>query len=290
MGIIDGRLIASQVKEQSKADVEKLVKQGITPGLAVILVGGDPASQVYVRNKGKACVELGMYAEQHNLPEDTTEEQLLDLIEELNNKKIIHGILVQLPLPKHIDEKLVINAIAPEKDVDCFHPTNVGKVMTGHADILPCTPAGIIRLIQSTGSEIAGKDCVVIGRSDIVGKPTAILMLHQNATVTLCHSQTKNLAKICHRADILISAVGVRNIVTKDMVKPGAIVIDVGMNHDENGKLCGDVDFANVKDVAGFITPVPGGVGPMTIQMLMKNTIDAAKQYNKSLFSKSYKK
>ncbi len=224
------------------------------------------------------CIELGMYSEKYALPEDTTQEELLALIDKLNNTKEIHGILCQLPLPKHLDEKIVINSINPEKDVDAFHPVNVGKIMIGDFDFVPCTPAGIMELIAESGVEPEGKNCVVIGRSNIVGKPMSMLLLHKNGTVTTCHSRTKNLSEITKQADILVAAVGRANFVTADMVKEGAVVIDVGMNRLEDGRLVGDVDFENVEKVAGAITPVPGGVGPMTISMLMKNTVTAAKR------------
>lgn len=258
--------------------MEKLKDKGIVPGLAVVIVGSDPASRVYVNNKKKACAELGMHSEEYALPEETTQEELLALVQKLNAKPDIHGILVQLPLPKHIDEKTVIDNIDPDKDVDAFHPVNVGKIMIGDFDYLPCTPAGIMELLKDTGIDLTGKDCVVIGRSNIVGKPMAMLLLHQNATVTICHSKTKNLKEIVKRADVVVAAVGRANFVTADMVKEGAVVIDVGMNRLENGKLCGDVDFEGVSKVAGFLTPVPGGVGPMTITTLMKNTLTAAKR------------
>ena len=257
--------------------------KGIVPGLAVVIVGNDPASRVYVNSKKKACEELGMYSVEYALDENTTEEELLSLVNDLNHDDKINGILVQLPLPKHLDEKLIINNILPEKDVDAFHPANVGKIMIGDFDFLPCTPAGVMELIKETEIDIAGKECVVIGRSNIVGKPQAMLMLHKNATVTICHSKTKDLKKVVKRADIVVAAVGIANMVTKDMIKEGAVVIDVGMNRLENGKLCGDVDFDGVSEVASFITPVPGGVGPMTIAMLMQNTLTAAKIKNKEL-------
>ena len=260
---------------------EQLKKEGINPGLAVIIVGDDPASRVYVNNKKKACEFCGIYSEEYALEKETSQEELLELIDVLNNSKKISGILVQLPLPKHIDEKEVLNRISYLKDVDAFHPVNVGKIMIGDFDYLPCTPAGVMELIAETGIDVCGKECVVIGRSNIVGKPQAMLLLHKNGTVTICHSKTENLKEVTRRADILVAAVGRAKFVTADMVKEGAVVIDVGMNRDENGKLCGDVDYENVKEIAGAITPVPGGVGPMTIAMLMKNTITAA-QINKS--------
>ncbi|MCD8220055.1 MAG: bifunctional methylenetetrahydrofolate dehydrogenase/methenyltetrahydrofolate cyclohydrolase FolD [Ruminococcus sp.] len=265
--------LRAKIRERSLALQENC---GIQPGLAVILVGNDPASQIYVRNKQKACEELRFHAFEYKLSENYTQDQLLDLIGVLNKDNKVHGILVQLPLPDHIDEQTVIRTISPEKDVDALHPTNVGKIMIGDYEFLPCTPAGIIELIDSTGVSIDGKQCVVVGRSNIVGKPMAMLLLHRNATVTICHSHTHNLAEICASADILVSAVGKAHFITADMVKEGAMVIDVGMNHDENGKLCGDVEFDEVAPKTSYITPVPGGVGPMTITMLMKNTLHAA--------------
>ncbi len=255
-----------------------MTEKGTKPGLAVVLVGNDSASQVYVKNKEKACEELLMYSEKYTLPEETTEEELLALIKKLNADENIHGILVQLPLPKHLDDKTIINNILPEKDVDAFHPANVGRIMIGDFDFVPCTPAGVMELIYESGVEIKGKECVVIGRSNIVGKPMAMLLLHEHGTVTICHSRTKDLKEVTKRADILVAAVGIPKFVTADMVKEGAVVIDVGMDRDENGKLCGDVDFDSVEPIAGAITPVPGGVGPMTISMLMKNTLTAAKR------------
>ncbi len=251
---------------------------GTQPGLAVVIVGEDPASKVYVANKEKACDDLEFYSEKHALPEETTEEELITLIDKLNADPKIHGILVQLPLPKHLDDKTIIDRILPEKDVDAFHAVNVGKIMIGDFDFVPCTPAGIMELIKESGVEVEGKECVVIGRSNIVGKPMSMLLLHKNGTVTICHSRTKNLSEVTKRADILVAAVGIPKFVKADMVKPGAVVIDVGMDRDENGKLCGDVDFDAVEPVAGAITPVPGGVGPMTIAMLMRNTLTAAKR------------
>ena len=277
--IIDGKAVSQQTREKIAVETKELKeKTGITPGLAVVIVGDDPASRVYVNNKKKACAEVGFYSEEHALSAETTQEELVKLVKELNSREEIDGILVQLPLPKPIDEKAVIEAISPKKDVDAFHEQNVGKIMIGNYSFLPCTPAGIVELIDSIGVDVTGKECVVIGRSNIVGKPMAMLMLHKNATVTICHSRTKNLPEVCRRADILIAAVGIAKFVKADMVKPGAIVIDVGMDRDENGKLCGDVDFESVKEVAGYLTPVPGGVGPMTISMLMKNTLTAAKE------------
>ena len=259
---------------------EELKARGITPGLAVIIVGDDPASRVYVNNKKKACAEAGIYSEEFALPADTTQEELLALVASLNGRSDINGILCQLPLPGDLSDKAVIEAISPIKDVDAFHAQNVGNIMIGDYHFLPCTPAGVMELIHRAGVEVAGKRCVVIGRSNIVGKPMAMLLLHENGTVTVCHSKTKDLAAVCREADILVAAVGRAKFVTADMVKPGAVVVDVGMNRDENGKLCGDVDYAAVEPVAGYITPVPGGVGPMTIAMLLKNTLMAAKLQN----------
>ncbi len=277
--IIDGKAVSAAVKEEVSAEAAKLKDEhGLKIGLAVVIVGSDPASRVYVNNKKKACEAVGFRSTEYALDENTTQEQLLDLVNVLNNDKAVNGILVQLPLPKHIDEKAVINAISPEKDVDAFHPVNVGKIMIGDYSFLPCTPAGVMRLIESTGVDITGKQCVVIGRSNIVGKPQAMLLLQKNGTVTICHSKTRNLKELCLTADILVVAIGKAKFVTGDMIKEGAVVIDVGMDRDENGKLCGDVDFDSAEKVAGYITPVPGGVGPMTIAMLMKNTLTAAKQ------------
>ena len=275
--IIDGKQISAQVKQAVAEEVAQLKTEGIHPGLAVVLVGDNPASKVYVGSKEKACEQLGIYSEKYLLPGETTEEELLELVEKLNHKPEINGILVQLPLPEQINEETIINAIDPIKDVDAFHPNNVGKIMIGDFDFLPCTPAGIMDLIASTSVSIEGKNCVVIGRSNIVGKPMAMLLLHKNGTVTICHSRTQNLAEITRKADILVAAVGRANFVTGDMVKEGAVVIDVGMNRLENGKLCGDVNFAEASKKAGYITPVPGGVGPMTIATLMRNTVTAAK-------------
>lgn len=277
---IDGKAIAAKVKAEAAKEVEALKEKGIEPGMAVVLVGEDPASKIYVNNKKKACAEVGIYSEEHLLSSETTQEELLSLVEKLNADPKIHGILVQSPLPKHLNEKLITEHIDPNKDVDAFHAYNVGKIMIGDFSFLPCTPAGVIELIHSTGVSIEGKNCVVIGRSNIVGKPMAMLLLHNNGTVTVCHSRTKGLADICREADILVAAVGRAKLVTADMVKPGAVVIDVGMNRDENGKLCGDVDYAAVEPIASYITPVPGGVGPMTIAMLMKNAVNAAKIQN----------
>ncbi len=277
--IIDGKAVSAAVKEEVAAETAKLKDEhGLKVGLAVVIVGNDSASRVYVNNKKKACETVGFQSFEYALDENTTQEQLLDLVNVLNRDERVNGILVQLPLPKHIDEKAVINAISPNKDVDAFHPVNVGKIMIGEYSFLPCTPAGVMRLIESTGVDITGKQCVVVGRSNIVGKPQAMLLLQKNGTVTICHSKTKNLKEICLGADILVVAIGRAKFITGDMIKEGAVVIDVGMDRDENGKLCGDVDFESAKEKAGYITPVPGGVGPMTIAMLMKNTLTAAKQ------------
>lgn len=278
--IIDGKAVSARVRAEVAAETAELKKQGITPGLAVIIVGDDPASRVYVNNKKKACAEVGFVSEEFALPADTDQSQLLALVKCLNDRSDINGILCQLPLPEGLDDKAVIKAIAPEKDVDAFNEENVGKIMIGEYHFLPCTPAGVMELIKESGVEVAGKECVVIGRSNIVGKPMAMLLLHENGTVTICHSRTKDLAEVTRRADILVAAVGKAKFVTGDMVKEGAVVIDVGMNRDENGKLCGDVDFASVEPKCAAITPVPGGVGPMTIAMLMKNTLMAAKIQN----------
>ena len=278
--IIDGKAISAAVLADVAAEVKELKEKGIVPGLAVIIVGDDPASRVYVNNKKKACANAGIYSEEFALPADTTQDELLALVASLNGRSDINGILCQLPLPAHIDDKAVIAAISPMKDVDAFHAANVGHIMIGDYNFLPCTPAGVMELLQRSGVEVAGKSCVVIGRSNIVGKPMAMLLLHANGTVTICHSRTRNLKEVCAGADILVAAVGKPKFVTADMVKPGAAVIDVGMDRDENGKLCGDVDYDAVFPVAGCTTPVPGGVGPMTIAMLMKNTLMAAKLQN----------
>ena len=277
--IIDGKAVSQSVKDSIKREVAKLKTKGIEIGLAVVIVGDNPASKVYVRNKKLACEYVGFNSYEYALPAETTEQELLELVGKLNNDDKVDGILVQLPVPKHINDKVIIDNIRPDKDVDAFHPVNVGKIMIGDYSFLPCTPAGVMELIASTGTEIAGKDCVVIGRSNIVGKPQAMLLLHQNGTVTICHSKTKDLAEVTSRADILVAAVGRAKMITKEYIKEGAVVIDVGMNRDENGKLCGDVDFEDCKDKASFITPVPGGVGPMTIAMLMKNTLTAGKEH-----------
>ena len=275
--ILDGKLLAQKVKNQLREEVDQMKANGINPGLAVILVGENPASQIYVRLKRQDCEQLGIHSEQYTLPEETTEEELLDLIHNLNNDDNIHGILVQLPVPKHINETNVINAISPKKDVDAFHPENVGKIMTGDYQFLPCTPAGVMDLIDETGIDLTGKNCVVVGRSNIVGKPQAMLLLHRNATVTICHSKTVNLNEICAQADVLVVAVGRANLIGKDAIKEGAVVIDVGMNKLPDGTLCGDVNYAEAEPIASYITPVPGGVGPMTRATLMRNTVNAAK-------------
>ena len=280
MNIIDGKAVSKKVKEDVKAECEQLKAKGITPGLAVIIVGDDPASQVYVHNKEVACEACGFYSVKYALPAETTQDELNELVDKLNKDDKINGILCQLPLPSHLDDKEVINRIDPLKDVDAFHPVNVGAIMIGDYNYLPCTPAGVMELIHSTGVDVSGKKAVVMGRSNIVGKPMAMLLLHENATVEITHSRTQNLADITKEADILVAAIGKAKFVKADMVKDGAVVIDVGMNRDENGKLCGDVDFEDVKDKCSFITPVPGGVGPMTIAMLMKNTLTAAKIQN----------
>lgn len=277
--IIDGKLVSAKLRQELKEQTSAFVaKTGVTPGLAVILVGDDPASAVYVRNKHRACEEVGMYSAVHTLPAETSEGELLALIDKLNADDAIHGILVQLPLPKHISEERIVLAIDPSKDVDAFHPSNVGKIMLGNYRFLPCTPAGVMALLRHYEIEVEGKHCVVVGRSNIVGKPQALLLLEKNGTVTVCHSRTKNLADITRQADILVAAVGRPRFITADMVKDGAVVIDVGINRLPDGKLCGDVDFAAVEGKAAAITPVPGGVGPMTITMLLQNTLRAAEK------------
>ena len=278
--LIDGKVISAAVKQRVADEVAELKANGIEPCLAVIIVGEDPASKVYVANKEKACAATGMKSLKFALPAETTNEELLALIEKLNNDKSVNGILCQLPLPRHLDETAVINAISPLKDVDAFHPVNVGKIMTGDYDFLPCTPAGIMEMLDYENIDIEGKTCVVIGRSNIVGKPMSMLLLHKNGTVTICHSRTKNLKEVCASADILVAAVGRANFVTADMVKEGAVVIDVGINRLPDGKLCGDVNFIECEPKASYITPVPGGVGPMTIATLMKNTLTAYKKQN----------
>ena len=275
--ILDGKILSAEIKEQVSRRVSALKQRGVAPGLAVILVGDDPASEIYVRNKEKGCEETGILSRTIKMEKGTTQKALEDEIRKLNADPAIHGILVQLPLPEHLDEKAALEKILPEKDVDGFHLINAGHLMTGTEGVVPCTPKGALYMIRSAGIDLSGKEAVVIGRSNIVGKPMAMLLLQQNCTVTLCHSRTKNLEDHTRRADILVAAVGKTGFVTADMVKPGAVVIDVGINR-ENGKVCGDVDFENVKEKAGWITPVPGGVGRMTIAMLLANTADAAER------------
>ena len=280
MKLIDGKVISAHIKQQVKGQVDELKAQGIEPCLAVIIVGDDFASRTYVNNKKRTCEEVGIRSLEFAMPEETTQDELLELVNKLNADDSVNGILCQLPIPKHIDEKVILNAIRPEKDVDAFHPVNAGHIMIGDCVLKPCTPAGIMEMLKYEGIEVSGKNCVVIGRSNIVGKPMAMLLLGASGTVTVCHSRTQNLADITRGADILVAAVGKAKFVTADMVKEGAVVIDVGMNRDEDGKRCGDVDFEAVKDKASMITPVPGGVGPMTIAMLMQNTLTACKEQN----------
>ena len=282
--LIDGKIVSAHVKESVKSEVSAFIqKNGVTPALAVVVVGNDPASAVYVRNKHKACLAVGIASHEYALPESTTEAELMNLIDELNANQAIHGILVQLPLPRHISEEKVLLAIDPTKDVDAFHPMNVGHLVAGSYDFLPCTPAGVMELLRYYNIEIEGKHCVILGRSNIVGKPMAHLMLEANATVTVCHSRTRNLSEITRQADILVVAIGKANFVKADMIKPGAVVIDVGINRMPDGTLAGDVATVEAETVASAITPVPGGVGPMTIAVLMKNTLTAAR---KQIFSK----
>lgn len=276
---MDGKALSAKVRSSILAETEELKKKGITPGLAVIIVGNDPASEIYVRNKEKACAECGFYSEKYALPAETSQDELLGLIDQLNHSPQISGILCQLPVPDHISEEAVINAIDPKKDVDAFHPVNVGKIMVGNFDFVPCTPAGVMELLDEYQIDIKGKECVVVGRSNIVGKPMSMLLLHRHGTVTMCHSRTQHLDEVCRRADILVAAVGKAGFITPDMVKDGAVVIDVGINRNAEGKVCGDVDAA-VMEKASYMTPVPGGAGPMTITMLMKNTLKAAKIQN----------
>ncbi|MDR2939932.1 MAG: bifunctional methylenetetrahydrofolate dehydrogenase/methenyltetrahydrofolate cyclohydrolase FolD [Clostridiales bacterium] len=280
--IIDGKKISGIIKEEVKEEAAELLKLGLKPTLAVVLVGLDPASMVYVKNKKLACSQTNIGSISYELPESTTEEELLSLIDNLNNDKSINGVLVQLPLPAHIDENKVILKIKPEKDVDCFHPVNVGLLQMGAGSLLPCTPAGIIELLKRSGIEISGKNCTVVGRSNIVGKPVASLLLKENATVTITHSKTKNLSEILQNADIIVAAIGKACFITREMVKEGAVIIDVGINRI-GGKLYGDVDFEGLEGKASYITPVPGGVGPMTIAMLMKNCLNACKQQNNNI-------
>lgn len=277
--IIDGKKVSARIREELKEKVNELIAKGIHPCLTVVLVGNDMASRTYVNNKKKACAEIGILSREYVLPEETTEEELLNLIDELNKDDTVHGILVQSPVPKHIDERKIIERISVRKDVDCFHPYSIGLLHTGSKGFLPCTPAGIMDLIKETGISIAGKECVVVGRSNIVGKPMAMLLLNANGTVTIAHSKTQNLKEVCKRADILVVAIGKTKFINEEYIKPGAVVIDVGMNRDENNKLCGDVDFERVKDICSAITPVPGGVGPMTITTLLSNTVYAAQNY-----------
>nr|WP_295951778.1 bifunctional methylenetetrahydrofolate dehydrogenase/methenyltetrahydrofolate cyclohydrolase FolD [uncultured Agathobaculum sp.] len=276
---MDGKALSAKVRSSILAETEELKKKGVTPGLAVIIVGNDPASEIYVRNKEKACAECGFYSEKYALPAETSQEELLGLIGQLNQSPQISGILCQLPVPGHISEEAVINAIDPKKDVDAFHPVNVGKIMVGNFDFVPCTPAGVMELIDEYQIDPKGKECVVVGRSNIVGKPMAMLLLHRHGTVTMCHSRTQHLDEVCRRADILVAAIGKAGFITPDMVKDGAVVIDVGINRNAEGKVCGDVEPA-VMEKASYMTPVPGGAGPMTITMLMKNTLKAAKIQN----------
>lgn len=280
MKLIDGKVISAHIKQQVKAQVDALKVNGTEPCLAVIIVGDDFASRTYVNNKKRTCEEVGIKSLEFALPAETTQDELLELVEKLNADESVNGILCQLPIPKHIDEKVILNAIRPEKDVDAFHPVNAGHIMIGDCVLKPCTPAGIMEMLKYEGIDVAGKNCVVIGRSNIVGKPMAMLLLAASGTVTVCHSKTWNLAEITKSADILVAAVGKAKFVTADMVKEGAVVIDVGMNRDEDGKRCGDVDFEAVKDKASHITPVPGGVGLMTVAMLMQNTVTAAEIQN----------
>lgn len=284
MTLLDGKLTAFEVCERVKTRVDKLAENKVEPCLAVIIVGDDPASKVYVENKKKKCAAVGIKSLSFALSAKTTQEELLDLIDTLNKNRIVNGILCQLPLPAHIDEKAVIEAISPQKDVDCFCDVNVGRLWTGNPVFLPCTPAGITEMLDRYNIDVSGKNCVIVGRSNIVGKPLAALMLQKNATVTICHSKTKNLSEICRNADVLVSAIGKAGFIKAEMVKENAVVIDVGINRNENGKLCGDVDFDAVKEKASFITPVPGGCGPMTIAMLMQNTVKACENQNKGVF------
>ena len=275
---IDGKAIAAELRAQVASETAAMKEQGIEPSLAVVIVGDDPASRTYVNNKKKACAEVGIRSLEFALSKETSQKELEELVQRLNKDPDVDGILVQSPLPKGLDEEAIVNEIDPQKDVDAFHPVNVGHIMIGDYQLLPCTPAGIMELLRHENISVEGKRCVVIGRSNIVGKPMAMLLLHANGTVTVCHSKTKDLKEICKQADILVAAVGKTKFVTKEMVKPGAVVIDVGMDRDENGKLCGDVDYEAVEPIASAITPVPGGVGPMTIAMLLKNTLTASKQ------------
>ena len=276
--LIDGKKVSEDTRAEIAKGVEELKSsKGVTPGLAAVLVGDDPASEIYVRNKRKACEKVGIYSEEHKLPQETTEEELLELVDKLNNDEKIHGILVQLPLPDQINETNILRHVTPLKDVDGFHPENVGKLVAGNPRFISCTPYGIIKMLDYYNIEIKGKEAVIVGRSNIVGKPVGMLLLHRHATVTTCHSRTQDLPEVTRRADILVAAIGRANFITEDMVKEGAVVIDVGINRNEEGKLTGDVDFEHVKEKASYITPVPGGVGPMTITMLLWNTLESAK-------------
>ena len=275
--IIDGKAVAKHIRENIAKEVEKLKHEGIHPGLAVVLIGDNPASMVYVRNKGEACRAAGIYSEEHRLPEYTSEKELLELIDKLNKDTRVHGILVQLPLPEQINKDHILKAISPDKDVDGFTEINMGRLMTGQDGLVPCTPLGIMKLLEHYRIQIEGKNAVVVGRSNIVGKPVAMMLLHRNATVTICHTRTKNMSEICRQADILIAAVGRSRMISGDMIKDGAVVIDVGINRLDTGKLAGDVDYEGAAEKAAWITPVPGGVGPMTIAMLLYNTVKAAK-------------
>lgn len=281
MEILDGLLVSKAIKKDLVNEVNILQQNGKTVSLHVVLVGNDPASQVYVKHKAKDCEQVGIESKIHILPESTPQTELLELIDSLNNDSKVSGIIIQLPLPKHIEEEKVINAVSPDKDVDAFSPFNVGRIMIGNYNFLPCTPAGIMEILDYYNIDVMGKNCVIIGRSNIVGKPMSMLMLNKSATVTVCHSKTKDLSNVTKQADVLVAAVGRPNFVTKDMVKDGAIVIDVGINRMDNGKLCGDVDYQNVAPVSSYITPVPGGVGPMTRAVLLKNTVKAAQNQNK---------
>ena len=274
--IIDGKVLAAQVRAAAKPAVERLAARGVQPGLAVIIAGDDPASHTYVRNKIKACADTGVRSELHRLPGNTTQSELLDRVRALNADPRVHGILVQMPLPKHVDSTAILDAVSPEKDVDGFHPANLGALVAGLPGVAPCTPAGVMRMLASENVALAGSNAVVLGRSTIVGKPMALLLLQRDATVTICHSRTKNLADVTRQADVLVAAVGRARFVTANMVKPGACVIDVGVNRLDDGRLAGDVDFAAVREVAGLLTPVPGGVGPMTVAMLIHNAVNAA--------------
>ncbi|WP_447977816.1 bifunctional methylenetetrahydrofolate dehydrogenase/methenyltetrahydrofolate cyclohydrolase FolD [Candidatus Nitrospira bockiana] len=277
--LIDGKALAQTIRERIGKEVAELVaKTGVRPGLAAILVGDDPASKLYVKNKQKACDAAGIYVDEHKLPATTTQAELLALIDKVNRDPKVHGILVQLPLPKQIDSKVILDAVTPAKDADGFHPCNIGRLVEGNPTFVPCTPKGVIKMIESTGVSIEGKRAVVVGRSNIVGKPAALLLLHRHATVTVCHSKTKDLPAVCREADLLVVAIGKARFVTADMVKPGAVVIDVGVNRLDDGTFVGDVDFGPVSERAGWISPVPGGVGPMTIAMLLDNTLESAKR------------